>query len=83
MTYKVYVTTQLSYLSMMVNKFQGQTFDKIGLYIDQNKSIFEYGQLYIALSRCLSKDDIKVQIVGAKNDVGKVSVKNVVFKEVL
>ena len=83
MTYKVYVTTQLSYLSMMVNKFQGQTFDKIGLYIDQNKSIFEHSQLYVALSRCLSKDGIKVQIVGAKNDVGKVSVKNVVFKKVL
>ena len=29
--------------AMTVDKSQGQTFDKIGLYIDQNKPIFGHG----------------------------------------
>ena len=68
---------------MTVNKSPGETFDKIGLYIDQNKPIFWHGQLHVALSRCRSKHGIKVQIVGAENDVEKVSMKNVVRKKVL
>ena len=68
---------------MIVNKSQGQTFDKIGHYINQNKPIFGHGQLYAALSRCHSKHGIKVQIIGIKNTVEKVSMKNVVFKEVM
>ena len=54
-----------------INKSQSQRFDRIGFYIDQNKTTFGHGQLYVALTRCCSKHSIKVQIVGAKNDVKK------------
>ena len=58
-------------------------FDKIDLYIEQNKPIFERGQLSVVLSRCLSKNGIKVQIISAKNYVEKLSAKNVALKVVL
>ena len=51
--------------------------------MDKNKPNFGHGQLYVALSRCCCKHGIKAQTVCAKNDVEKVSVKNVEFEEVL
>ena len=68
---------------MIVSKSQGQTFDKIGLYIDQNNSIFEHGQFYVALLKCRSKHGIKIQIISAENDIEKVSFKNFEFEEML
>ena len=65
---------------MIVIKSQVHTFGKIGLYIDQYKSIFENDKFYVELSRCQSKYGIKMQIVCEKNEFEKVSVKNVEFK---
>ena len=67
---------------MTFSKSQGETFEK-KKYLNQNKPIFRHCQLYVALSVCSSKHDIKVQIVSAKNDVEKVYFKNVGFTEVL
>ena len=66
---------------MTINKAQGQTITKIGLYL--SKSVFTHGQLYVALSRVQSKDNIKV-LVKDRHIKGKDSVytKNIIYKEV-
>ncbi|KAF4530354.1 hypothetical protein B566_EDAN018479, partial [Ephemera danica] len=60
---------RLSY-AMTINKAQGQTFDRIGLDLEQ--AVFTHGQLYVALSRCKSLDSIIVKL--ASNET---STKNV------
>ena len=45
---------------MTINKAQGQTITKMGLYLP--KPVFTHGQLYVALSRVQSKDNIKVLV---------------------
>nr|XP_042909753.1 uncharacterized protein LOC122271690 [Parasteatoda tepidariorum] len=67
--------------AMTINKAQGQTFDKVGLYIDQNSPLFGHGQLYVVLSRCRSMSGIKIQIVGANSDIESSSIKNIVYTE--
>ena len=69
---------------MTINKAQGQTFDKVGLYLPQ--PVFTHGQLYVALSRARSLKSIFVQVEtthlqGIKNR--RTFTQNVVFKAVL
>jgi len=59
-----------------INKSQGQTLDKVGVYLPS--PVFSHGQLYVALSRARSFENVRVEMAG-KN--GKT--KNVVWKEVL
>ncbi|PIC42354.1 hypothetical protein B9Z55_009460 [Caenorhabditis nigoni] len=60
--------------AMTVNKSQGQTFEKIGLHLEE--PIFSHGRLYVAFSRTTSKEGIKVH---APSGI----IHNVVYKEVL
>ncbi|KAK9740789.1 hypothetical protein RND81_03G060300 [Saponaria officinalis] len=46
--------------AMTVNKAQGQTLDKVGIYLPQ--PIFSHGQLYVALSRAKKSADVTVAI---------------------
>ena len=48
--------------AMTINKSQGQSFDRIGLYIDASRQLFTHGQLYVAVSRCPSNSGIRIQI---------------------
>jgi hypothetical protein len=69
---------------MTINKAQGQTFDKVGLYL--HEPVFSHGQLYVAFSRARSFGSISVEIVpkatqGVYN--GQHVTTNVVFSEVL
>lgn len=41
--------------AITINKSQGQSFDHVGIYV--NRPLFSHGQLYVALSRCRSKND--------------------------
>jgi ATP-dependent DNA helicase PIF1 len=74
---------RLSY-SMTINKSQGQTFDRVGIYLPA--PVFAHGQLYVAFSRARSFDDIYIQICqthiqGIFN--GKYTTQNVVYPEIL
>ena len=66
---------------MTINKAQGQTILIIGLYL--LKSVFTHRQLYVALSRVQSKDNIKVLVNnGHVEEKDSIYTKNIVYKEV-
>ncbi|KAL7599737.1 hypothetical protein Lser_V15G26174 [Lactuca serriola] len=72
---------QLSF-SMTINKAQGQTIPNVGVYLPE--SVFSHGQLYVALSRGISRVNTNVLVKPEKtfhND--GIYTSNVVYKEVL
>lgn len=46
--------------AMTINKAQGQTLDKVGIYL--KTPVFAHGQLYVAFSRVRSLTNIYVQV---------------------
>lgn len=46
--------------AITINKSQGQTFEHVGLFL--NEPVFSHGQLYVALSRSRNPDNIKLFI---------------------
>jgi ATP-dependent DNA helicase PIF1 len=66
--------------SMTINKSQGQTLSRVGLYLPQ--PVFSHGQLYVALSRTTSYQNIKVLIDNGCENSLKCRTRNVVYKEV-
>ena len=72
--------------AMTVNKAQGQTLDKVGLFL--RDPCFSHGQLYVAMSRVRSPANIRVSIARSSEgqDVlqdGTAFTRNVVYHEVL
>ncbi|KAK2381622.1 ATP-dependent DNA helicase PIF1 [Trifolium repens] len=65
--------------SMSINKSQGQTLGRVGLYLP--RPVFTHGQLYVAVSRVRTMDGLKILIVDEKDKV-KTSTVNVVYPEV-
>ena len=51
--------------SMTINKAQGQTFEKVGLYLEN--PVFAHGQLYVALSRARAFENIFLKIIDGLN----------------
>ncbi|OIW04820.1 hypothetical protein TanjilG_08812 [Lupinus angustifolius] len=68
--------------ALTINKAQGQTIPNVGIYLP--KHVFGHGQLYVALSRGVSKATTKIlikegKIQGEEGDFTK----NIVFKDIL
>ena len=67
---------------MTINKAQGQTLQKVGLYL--REPVFSHGQLYVALSRATTAADVKVLIPPTnQHALDNNTTKNVVYEELL
>lgn len=72
--------------AMTINKSQGQTLEKVGIYLPE--PVFSHGQLYVAFSRARRAADIKVKILDGPFQGKLVAgcettfTRNVVFKEI-
>jgi hypothetical protein len=66
--------------AMTINKSQGQTLSRVGLYL--KKPVFTHGQLYVVISRATSRSGLRILI---ENDDGScgTQTRNVVYWEVL
>ena len=77
--------TQLSVrlcFAMTINKAQGQTLDFVGLYLKE--PVFGHGQLYVALSRAKTANDVRVLVKPSLDEqTDTVSTRNIVYDEVL
>ena len=62
--------------SVTINKSQGQTFDKVGLYL--RMPVFGHGQFYVACSRVRNPNDLIILNQGQLNKT-----KNIVYTELL
>ncbi|KAL4584452.1 hypothetical protein LXL04_009054 [Taraxacum kok-saghyz] len=68
--------------AMTINKAQGQTIQNVGIYLPE--PVFPHGQLYIALSRGISRGNTKVLVKPNDRSNGDdVYTSNVIYKEVL
>ncbi|XP_074351717.1 uncharacterized protein LOC141690860 [Apium graveolens] len=75
---RVQFPVQLCY-AMTINKSQGQSFHKVGLYFP--RSVFTHGQLYVAVSRVTSPSSLHILIDSDSGGYTNVTA-NVIFEEV-
>ena len=72
--------------AMTINKSQGQTMEKVGIYL--HKDVFTHGQLYVAMSRVGRRDGVRLLVpAGKRRAQGRapagVYTRNLVYREVL
>ncbi|KAJ0492865.1 putative DNA helicase, nucleic acid-binding, P-loop containing nucleoside triphosphate hydrolase [Helianthus annuus] len=65
--------------AMTINKSQGQSLSKVGLYLKD--PVFSHGQLYAALSRVKSRADLKMPVID-KDGHATNKTTNVVYEEI-
>ncbi|KAJ9183289.1 hypothetical protein P3X46_007166, partial [Hevea brasiliensis] len=66
--------------TMTINKSQGQSLNKVGLYLDDH--VFTHNQLYVTLSRVTCPNELKVLILPSATRYED-CVKNIVYHEIL
>ena len=71
---------------MTINKSQGQTFKKIGIYLPQ--PVFSHGQLYVAFSRTTKLSNLRIKILDYENKQGQFKAnefftKNIVYHDLV
>ena len=74
---------------MTINKSQGQTFTKVGVYLPN--SAFSHDQLYVTLSRLTLKKNLKILLADnskfhnerEKSKLETMYIQNIVFHEIL
>jgi hypothetical protein len=67
---------------MTANKAQGQTLNKVGIYLE--KDFFSHGQPYVAMSRVGNPNNLKIFArSGSFINVAGTYTDNVVFHEIL
>lgn len=64
--------------AMTINKIQGQSLAKIGIYLPE--PIFKHEQLYVALSRATSSKGLRV-VIEPQPDQPPNTTKNIVYKD--
>jgi len=64
---------------MTINKSQGQTLNRVRIYLPQ--PVFSHGQLYVALSRVTSYQNIKV-LINDNNNCHNVSGESEILSEI-
>jgi len=69
------------YFTMTINKAQGQTLERVGIYLPQPN--FSHGKLYVALSRAKTVNCVKILIKPTSNETNDSCTKNIVHKEIL
>ena len=69
---------------MTINKSQGQTLEKVGVYLPQ--PVFSHGQLYVAMSRVKRSEDVTIALNPQRSIIRGNSgqyTANIVYREVL
>ena len=68
--------------ALTINKAQGQTLEKMGLYLP--KAVFAHGMLHVALSRVGCEDAVNIMVIHSQ-PVGREGTftRNIVYEEVL
>ena len=80
---RVQFPVRLAYV-MTINKVQGQTYEKVGIYLD--RPCFSHGHLYVAFSRARSFNDVKIKIVPSNEQgqfQGTTYTKNIVLPDII
>uniref|UniRef100_A0A0N4ZGE7 ATP-dependent DNA helicase n=1 Tax=Parastrongyloides trichosuri TaxID=131310 RepID=A0A0N4ZGE7_PARTI len=67
---------------MTINMFQGQTLDRVGLYLNE-LGIFSHGQLYVALSRAKSASSLKIKWSYPQNESRQGKIRNVINHSII
>jgi PIF1-like helicase/Helicase len=65
--------------AMTINKAQGQTMSRVGIYL--RNEVFSHGQLYVACSRVTSRTCLKILI--PRKEGGPPCTSNIVYQQVL